>query len=164
MVLNRNTSLKQGSGFKSKESGFKSKGNGLKKTSSLKSASVLKSNSNLKETGINGKSKKQAAIDGSYTKNKKEKYLEDELCTGCEKTMRSTPSHLIPRSKREDLIDVIENLKPHCLDCHRKWESVERTTMLDYEENMTIVKRLDSEFYRLMIMKQERWLNNNQNK
>lgn len=158
MSLNRRTPLKGGSGFKSK-------GNGLKSNSTLKSNSSLKSNSKLEsKTKINHKSSKQAKIDSSYAKKKKEAYSEDELCTGCRNTYRSTPSHLIPRSRRSDLIDEIENLTSHCMKCHDMWESPRRMYLLDYEENMEIVKRLDPEYHSLLLLKQERWLSNNQKK
>lgn len=164
MSLNRRTPLKGGSGFKSKGNGLKSNST-LKSNSSLKSSSSLKSDSKLEsKSKINAKSSKQAKIDSSYAKKKKEVYSEDELCTGCRNTYRSTPSHLIPRSRRSDLIDEIENLKPHCLKCHDMWESPRRMYLLDYEENMEIVKRLDTEYHALLLAKQERWLIDNQKK
>lgn len=151
--------LSKGNGFKNRGTGLKS-GKGFKQTTSqLSSASKLKNSAK-----INHASSEQKAIDNSYAKNKKERYSQYELCTGCQETHNSTPSHLIPRSRRKDLIDVIENLKPHCLKCHAKWESSGRSELMDYEENMEIVKQLDPEYYRLLLMKQEMVINNQNSK
>lgn len=123
----------------------------LKSNKPLQSKSTLRGSSSLKsKKRINGKSKKQKEIDDAYHEVKKEAFSEEELCTGCEQRYSSTPSHLIPRNRRRDLIAVKRNIKPHCHICHPKWESPERTTLLDYEENMQIVKELDYEYYQML--------------
>ena len=128
--------------------------NGTKKLqsrSSLKSNYALKSNSTIKsKRKINCKSDKQKRIDSEYRKAKKFKFEENTICTGCESSINCTPSHLIPRSRRRDLITSIKNIKPHCMDCHSLWESDGRTSLLDYEENMQAVRELDYEYYKML--------------
>lgn len=163
MTLNRNTPLKA-------KSGFKSKGKGLKSNSSLKSGSKLKSNSVLSgksklksKTKVNAKSSKQKAIDVEYRSAKERMFKErDHVCTGCNSVTgidNLTHSHLIPRSRRRDLVSEYTNITYHCIECHGIWESVDRVKLLDYDVNMNIVKGLDPYYYELLILKQKMWGN-----
>jgi len=135
-----------------KRTGFKNKGGELKTNKPLQSKGVgLKSNSTLSSNKkINAKSDKQKRIETEYNKVKRESFKADQLCTGCRNSNQPTPSHLIPRSRRRDLVAEKRNVKPHCLTCHRMWEGPDRVNLLDYEENMQIVKELDYEYYQIL--------------
>lgn len=151
MTLSRRTPL-------TSKSMLKSNGKGLKSNTPLSSKSVLKSNSKLKSNKkILNRSKKQKGIDLEYKKTCIEiKRTREHKCTGCGCTETLTHSHLIPRSKREDLISEPKNITYHCIinGCHDKWESSDRVTLLDYDRNMQIVRELDREYYELLLMKQ----------
>jgi len=104
----------------------------------------------LNRKKINFKSKKQESIEASYKDVKKKNFNEETLCSGCEKTLQSTPSHLIPRSWNRSLVDNELNIKPHCIKCHQVWESKDRVFLLDYKENLKIVKKLDISYYQIL--------------
>ncbi len=126
----------------------------LKSKKQLQSKKGLQSKSILKSKSLNGKSKLQEDIEDEYRRVKKELFdSQEQLCSGCRSSFSCTPSHLIPRSRRRDLITDKRNIKPHCNECHPKWESPRRIQLLDYEENMEIVKELDYEYY--MILKRD---------
>jgi YesN/AraC family two-component response regulator len=163
-MLNRNTQLKSKTPLKSNGKGLKSNST-LKSKTTLKSNSVLKSNKpllsgtvKLKNTSkIKSKSDKQKAVDSEYALVCKRIEKEREhVCTGCGTTETLTHSHLIPRSRRPDLVAVYENITLHCIEnaCHDKWEGVNRVELLDYGANMKVVKMLDEEYYNLIINKQ----------
>ena len=64
-------------------------------------------------------------------------------CTGCGRSTNLSHSHLIPRSRRKDLVTDKRNITYHCMvgpngtkGCHQLWESSERTKLLDYCKNM----------------------------
>lgn len=147
-----------------KRSGGLKSGGGLKSTGSLKTTTGLKSNSKLKSNKrVNGKSKKQKDTDKAYfaTTDRMRKENPQE-CTGCpSKDIDGlTHSHLIPRSRRPDLIAEYKNITYHCVECHSKWESVDRVQLLDYERNMLIIKDLDEEYYQILLMKQDMYNKN----
>lgn len=84
--------------------------------------------------------------------------LYDGRRTGCGTNKFLTPSHLIRRSKRPDLVLSARNIKPHCMDCHAKWDSGKiemMKTLRDYEESMGYIKEVD-ELYFNRLMDNER--------
>lgn len=125
----------------------------LRAKSGLKSNTQLKRGGSMKRVRVNGKSKKQKLIDESYAKKKREVFDQDQLCTGCQSSNNPTASHLIPRSKRSDLIDDMDNVKPHCLKCHDKWESLECVHLLDFEDNFKYLYRMDEGYFWLRMSK-----------
>ena len=103
-------------------------------------------------------SNKQKGIHKELKKVYKEIAEEREhKCTGCNRyDVPLSHSHLIPRSRRKDLTTNKKNITYHCLTfgsrrgCHDIWESKDRTMLLDYFNNMAIVKELDNEYYNLI--------------
>lgn len=105
-------------------------------------------------------SKKQNKINKElrrvYTKLKEER---GHYCTGCGRSgIPLSHSHIIPRSRRPDLVCDINNITYHCLigheggkGCHELWESKERYKLLDYHRNMEYILEVDSEYYYLII-------------
>ena len=78
-------------------------------------------------------------------------------CTGCGKTGNLSHSHLIPRSRRKDLVTDKRNITYHCVigpngtkGCHQLWESKERVKLLDYHKNMEYILEVDTEYYFLI--------------
>lgn len=78
-------------------------------------------------------------------------------CTGCGRSdVPLSNSHLIPRSRRSDLICDKRNITYHCLSiggrkgCHEMWEGVGRTKLLDYHKNMEYILEVDPEYYFLI--------------
>ena len=109
---------------------------------------------------IKQKSSKQLVKDKLYYNVKMELIEEaqgDETyyCRGCGNTHSLSLSHLIRRSRRPDLVDLKENMTFHCLvradgsqGCHDRWESISEMSVLkDFDENMSIILRLDPELY-----------------
>ncbi len=100
------------------------------------------------------------------TINKKLKKVYEEIsmerghyCTGCGRSTIDVPlsfSHLIPRSRRKDLITDKRNITFHCLSmgerrgCHEIWEGVNRHKLLDYHKNMEYILEVDTEYYFLI--------------
>ncbi len=78
-------------------------------------------------------------------------------CTGCGKSdVPLSFSHIIPRSRRPDLVADKRNITYHCLSvgrkgCHEIWESKERSVLLDYHKNMEYILEVDTEYYFLII-------------
>ena len=75
-------------------------------------------------------------------------------CTGCGRTTNLSHSHIIPRSRRKDLVTDKRNITYHCIvgpngtkGCHQLWESKERTKLLDYCKNMEYILEVDTEYY-----------------
>ena len=103
-------------------------------------------------------SPKQKGINKELKKVYKEIAEEREhKCTGCGRyDIPLSHSHLIPRSRRRDLITDKRNITYHCLTfgtrkgCHDLWESKDRTMLLDYFNNMSIIEELDNEYYNLI--------------
>ena len=92
--------------------------------------------------------------------NKVYKEIKEErghYCTGCGRSdVPLSFSHLIPRSRRSDLITDKRNITFHCLSigerrgCHEIWEGVNRHKLLDYMKNMETILELDPEYYFLI--------------
>jgi diadenosine tetraphosphate (Ap4A) HIT family hydrolase len=90
----------------------------------------------------------------------------EHKCTGCGQYYNVVPlshSHIIPRSRRPDLVATYENITYHCLSmgenlgCHDIWEhgtTEEKKMMMDYEENMDYIRRADREYYNLLKLKE----------
>jgi 5-methylcytosine-specific restriction endonuclease McrA len=101
-------------------------------------------------------SKKQEKIKRELKKIYHEILLEKNYCSGCGKHGSSVPlsfSHIIPRSRRSDLITDRNNITLHCLSigerkgCHEIWESRERNKLKDYFKNIYYIRKVDLEYY-----------------
>jgi hypothetical protein len=102
-------------------------------------------------------SKKQDKIKRQLNKVYREILSDDSVCSGCGMNGFNVPlsfSHIIPRSRRSDLVTEKENITLHCLSmgerkgCHDIWESAkERHKLLDYFKNLEYIKRVDKEYY-----------------
>ena len=101
-------------------------------------------------------SKKQDKIKRQLNKIYHEILLERNTCSGCGKHGNAVPlsfSHIIPRSRRGDLVTDRRNITLHCLSmgervgCHTLWESKERDKLLDYFSNLAYIKEVDKEYY-----------------
>ena len=77
-------------------------------------------------------------------------------CTGCGRSTNLSHSHLIPRSRRKDLVTDKRNITYHCLSigehkgCHDMWETKERDKLLDYCKNMEYILEVATEYYFLI--------------
>lgn len=78
-------------------------------------------------------------------------------CTGCGRSdVPLSHSHIIPRSRRKDLITDKNNITYHCLSmggrkgCHEIWDSNDRVSLLDYHDNMEYIRTIDTEYYYLI--------------
>jgi len=145
---------------KNKERLNKNSGKPNKTLSQLMSSSTMSGiGKSLKRTPMKGISKKQKRISAEY-KCTTSKMLDGiQECSGCGWDDRLTHSHLIPRSRRRDLVSNEENIVYHCTECHLTWESPERINLNDYDKNMEVVKKLDEEYYEMLLMKQDRYYN-----
>ena len=101
-------------------------------------------------------SKKQDKIKRQLNKIYHEILLERNTCSGCGKHGNAVPlsfSHIIPRSRRGDLVTDRRNITLHCLSigerkgCHEIWESRDRDKLLDYFSNLAYIKEVDKEYY-----------------
>jgi hypothetical protein len=100
-------------------------------------------------------SKKQSQVKRKLNKIYKEIANErGAYCTGCGSSIYPlSHSHLIPRSRRPDLVTDKRNITYHCMDtndrkgCHNIWESRERYKLLDYHKNLDYIKEVDTEYY-----------------
>ena len=104
-------------------------------------------------------SKKQDKIKRQLNKIYHEILLERNTCSGCGMHGNAVPlsfSHIIPRSRRGDLVTDRRNITLHCLSmgerkgCHEIWESIERHKLLDYFTNLAYIKEVDQEYYYLI--------------
>tara|TARA_R110000751_G_scaffold90246_1_gene177232 strand:- start:359 stop:712 length:354 start_codon:yes stop_codon:yes gene_type:complete len=80
-------------------------------------------------------------------------------CTGCGRSdVPLSHSHLIPRSRRKDLVLDPRNITYHCLDsgggvsrkgCHQLWEGgvASKVKLLDYHSNLEYILEVDAEYY-----------------
>lgn len=112
---------------------------------------------------IKQSSKKGEVIEREYKKVKIEIWSEREhLCESCRGSQYLSFSHLIPRSRRKDLIAKKKNIKIHCMTfgdnigCHDKYEAGDIGNFIDREEILEIVKELDYEFFQLKFGKYDR--------
>ena len=103
-------------------------------------------------------SKKQNNINKELKIVYKEIELErGHYCSGCGRSdVPLSHSHLIPRSRRPDLITDKRNITYHCLSmgertgCHDIWEGIKRDRLLDYPKNMEYILEVDPEYYFLI--------------
>lgn len=105
----------------------------------------------MKITPIRKKSKKQSIIDREV-RNVYQEMSETRRhsCTGCGTHLQLSHSHLIPRSRRRDLVADINNITYHCLTCHTKWErGVSANELYDYHSNMQYIKSVDEQYYHI---------------
>ena len=97
--------------------------------------------------------------------NKKLKVIYEQIaqdrghwCTGCGKTDNLSHSHIIPRSRRKDLVLDPNNITYHCLGsvdrkgCHELWEGSisQKMKLLDYHVNLDYILDVDTEYYYLL--------------
>jgi len=101
-------------------------------------------------------SKKQEKIKRELRKIYHDILLERNCCAGCGQHGNAVPlsfSHIIPRSRRGDLVTDRRNITLHCLSmgerkgCHEMWEGIERDKLLDYFHNLAYIKEVDLEYY-----------------
>ncbi len=80
-------------------------------------------------------------------------------CEGCGRTEADVPlshSHIIPRSRRSDLICSKDNIQYLCLSiggrrgCHELWESRDKKKLLCYHKNLEYILEADTEYYFLI--------------
>tara|TARA_R110000824_G_scaffold332324_2_gene518961 strand:+ start:922 stop:1266 length:345 start_codon:yes stop_codon:yes gene_type:complete len=81
------------------------------------------------------------------------------FCEGCGRTEGDVPlshSHIIPRSRRADLVCEKNNVQYLCLSigertgCHDLWESRSKTKLLCYHKNLEYILEEDIEYYFLI--------------
>lgn len=143
-----------------KGKGLYSKSILLNKSSQLRTSSKLKNKGidlSSKKISINSKSIRQKEIETSL--NKVYSNMDSDLdksCSGCGSSIVSlTHSHIIPRSRRRDLITERDNITYHCIDCHNIWEHGPdnlRKLMKDYNNNMNYIQSVDREYYNLLTL------------
>ena len=80
-------------------------------------------------------------------------------CTGCGRgDVALSHSHIIPRSRRKDLVLDKRNITYHCLGdstrkgCHQLWEGCieDKQRLLDYHTNLEYILEVDTEYYFLL--------------
>ena len=103
-------------------------------------------------------SKKQSKENRELSKVYKQ-MAEDKghYCTGCGRgDVPLSHSHIIPRSRRKDLVTDPNNITYHCLGgggkrkgCHELWEGCleEKQRLLDYHASMEYILEVDTEYY-----------------
>jgi len=130
-------SLGQGKGLKS-SGGLRSSGNSLSAGGSIKMVSS-----------------KQSKISTKLSSVYKEMESRDGVCTGCGTSSNLEHSHLIPRSKRRDLITEADNITFHCNSCHLIWEHgtlQEMKELDDFLGNMDYIKEVDRTYYNIIML------------
>ena len=105
-------------------------------------------------------SKKQREIKRKLNKVYSQIAMErGHYCEGCGRTEGNVPlshSHIIPRSRRGDLICSKDNIQYLCLSmngrrgCHEKWESKDKVQLLCYHKNLEYILGEDTEYYFLI--------------
>ena len=106
-------------------------------------------------------SDKQKAVNKELRRVYKQIELErGKYCVGCGRSYLSVPlshSHIIPRSRRRDLITDERNIQYLCLSigerkgCHDIWETKsERNKLLCYHSNLEYILEVDTEYYFLI--------------
>lgn len=117
----------------------------------------------LKKTKLKNFSNKNLI---NYNKKKKsynEIDLErEQICEGCGNNLFLSRSHLISVKERKDLEDDKNNIRIYCMQrkdgskgCHQRWESnlENKKTLLDFEENMEYIKKMDIKIYNKILLK-----------
>ena len=109
-----------------------------------------------------GRVKKISDIQKKINIELKKVYKDIELerghyCSGCGRSdVPLSHSHIIPRSRRRDLITDKNNIQYLCLSmgerrgCHELWESKNKTKLLCYHKNIEYVLEKDTEYYFLI--------------
>ena len=87
----------------------------------------------------------------------------EQMCSGCGSFSHPlSHSHIISRAKRKDLTHDINNITYHCLSmggrlgCHDIWEHgtlEEKEMLMDYDQNMEYIKRVDLKIYHQLMMR-----------
>jgi 5-methylcytosine-specific restriction endonuclease McrA len=80
----------------------------------------------------------------------------DGICSGCGEMKPSSHSHIVPVSEAPELESEVENIRWHCMECHKKHEShnIEvMRTMLDFEENMEYIRKVRLLYYNRLLSK-----------
>jgi len=84
-------------------------------------------------------------------------YDRGHYCEGCGRSdVLLSHSHIIPRSRRSDLVCVKDNIQYLCLSmggrtgCHELWESRGKTKLLCYHKNLEYILQEDTEYYFLI--------------
>ncbi len=109
----------------------------------------------MKRSPLRKKSKKQLKIDRELRQVYQEMAeTRRPVCTGCGTKQHLTHSHLIPRSRRRDLVADPGNITYHCMNCHKVWESgVQADKLFDFYSNMAYIKSVDQEYYNIRDLK-----------
>jgi len=128
-----------------------------------KPADRVKKKTELKRSPIKKISKKEA----KNISNKKKAYkvreeTRDKVCTGCGSTQNLSHSHLVPVGQNKSLESMPSNITYHCLSigdkigCHDIWEHDRegRKYLKDYKRNLDIIKKIDYDYYLLIIGKE----------
>lgn len=92
-------------------------------------------------------SKKRAAIEREYKKIIREL---EPYCFNCGTYNNLTPAHLVPRSRRRDLIAEKQNIVPLCLSCHKQLDQGDRKGLRRWQDILDRIKELDVEYYNLI--------------
>ena len=92
----------------------------------------------------------------------------EHYCTGCNRyDLPLSHSHIIPRSRRKDLVTDPRNITYHCLGgvvptsggvyqqrkgCHQLWEGslMDKSKLLDYHTNLEYIQEVDAEYYYIL--------------
>jgi hypothetical protein len=109
-----------------------------------------------KRKALQGRSDKQKAINEDLHKVYQEMDAKEEACSGCGANDHLEHSHLIPRSKRRDLVTDPRNIHIHCRTCHEIWEHGsldERVKLNDFKEIMKYIQEVDPGHYKLIMIK-----------
>ena len=127
----------------------------MKNTPFKRNNKGLSSKSTLNTKGrINPISSKQKSISENLSKvysniDQKEKLY----CRGCGTTTNLSHSHIIPRSRRRDLVTEPNNITLHCNRCHLIWEHgtlEELQSLQDFSKNLEYIKSVDLEYYNII--------------
>ena len=102
---------------------------------------------------MKNQSTKRQAIEREYKKAKMELYEETPYCFNCGIGSLLTCAHLVPRSRRRDLIACKDNLIVLCMDCHHQLDFGARTELTAWQDILKRIKGLDREYYELLKMK-----------
>lgn len=113
---------------------------------SIKIKSNIKQHSNRKDD----KKERLKAVYEEISKNR------EHICESCGSKNNLTHSHIIPRSRRSDLVFSDENIIYQCINCHTIWEHGdinEKKKLRNYDNMMNYIYRVDMEYYNLLKFK-----------
>lgn len=77
------------------------------------------------------------------------------ICQGCDQNKPVTNSHLIPRSKNEELITSKENIHRHCHECADKCETGKYEQLSDGKQIVGYIQTMDPDYLALKNLKFE---------